>query len=206
MSRPSDQNHFPNQTKTNQTDSSAITSEPTIPGAELLGQSTEYASHYDPTLLKQISRLTLRDQLTNTAHEIAQYGFDFWNAYEFSWLNRVGIPQVGLLTLQVPSNSPCLFESKSAKLYLGAFHATQFDSEEAVTDVLSRDLSAIAEAPVTVSLSSLREDARRSIRSLEGICLDALQIDAPNYHFNPAAHQQLLQRPVDSGGTSPQSS
>ena len=45
-------------------------------------------------------------------------GVDLWTAYELSWLDARGKPQVAIATFAVPAESPRLVESKSVKLYL----------------------------------------------------------------------------------------
>ena len=47
-------------------------------------------------------------------------GHDRWHAYELSWLDPRGKPQVATATLLVPAESPNLVESKSLKLYLNS--------------------------------------------------------------------------------------
>ena len=69
-------------------------------------------------LLFPIERKTARDAIGIGAR-LPFFGTDIWNAYELSWLNRRGKPQIAVATFFVPADSPNIVESKSFKLYLG---------------------------------------------------------------------------------------
>ncbi|NBX49120.1 NADPH-dependent 7-cyano-7-deazaguanine reductase QueF [bacterium] len=76
----------------------------------------------DPSLLVGVPRV-----LNRTAYEIDEEnlpfeGRDMWNCYEFSTLTDNGFPVSGLLRVAYPSNSTCIVESKSLKLYLNSFN------------------------------------------------------------------------------------
>ena len=76
----------------------------------------------DPSLLVGVPRV-----LNRTAYEIDEenlpfYGKDTWNCYEFSTLTDNGFPVSGLLRIVYPSDSTCIVESKSLKLYLNSFN------------------------------------------------------------------------------------
>ena len=79
-------------------------------------------------------------------------GADLWTAYEMSWLDPGGKPQVAIATFAVPAESPRIVESKSVKLYLTAFNQTRFASAAAVAATIERDLGAAAGAPIGVTL------------------------------------------------------
>jgi 7-cyano-7-deazaguanine reductase len=59
-----------------------------------------------------------------------------WTAFELSWLNARGKPQVALAHITVPCETPHIIESKSFKLYLNSFNNTRFESADAVRDRL----------------------------------------------------------------------
>ena len=76
----------------------------------------------DPSLLVGVPRV-----LNRTAYEIDEenlpfYGKDTWNCYEFSTLTNNGFPVSGLLRIVYSSDSICIVESKSLKLYLNSFN------------------------------------------------------------------------------------
>ena len=134
-----------------------------------LGRAVDYPRHYDPSLLFAIARDAGRSALA-LASPLPFIGFDRWHAYELSWLNPRGKPQVAMATITVPADSPCLVESKSLKLYLNSFNATGFDRPEAVLTRMMDDLSQVAGAAVDVAFglpSPTSGDDARSIDDLD---------------------------------------
>lgn len=141
-----------------------------------LGQSTGYASTYDASLLCAIPRALQRDDLDLNGR--VMHGADVWRAYEVSWLNVSGLPQVGVGQCVVPSDSPMLIESKSMKLYINAFNQSHFDSRDDVAAAIAKDFSGCAQAEVTWRWLSADELA---CGALEGVCLDALSLAVDVY-------------------------
>ena len=68
------------------------------------------------------------------------FGYDEWTAYEVSWLNNNGLPQVAIARFFIDCRSECIIESKSFKLYLNSFNQTKFDSWDEVEGVLTSDV------------------------------------------------------------------
>ena len=118
-----------------------------------LGKAVVYTEQYDPTLLFPIERKSAREAIGIGAR-LPFFGTDIWNAYELSWLNRRGKPQIAVATFFVPADSPNIVESKSFKLYLGSFAQTAFDSIDDVRAAIKRDVSAICGANVSVHLAA----------------------------------------------------
>lgn len=94
----------------------------------------------DPSLLVGVPRV-----LNRTAYEIDEdnlpfYGKDTWNCYEFSTLTDNGFPVSGLLRIVYPSDSKCIVESKSLKLYLNSFNMMKNGAtvDEVIANVESR--------------------------------------------------------------------
>src|SRR5690242_21854477 len=108
-----------------------------------LGKTTSYAEHYDPSLLFPIPRADKRAEL-DIGTALPFHGVDIWNAYELSWLDARGKPQVALAEFRVPADSPNIIESKSFKLYLNGFSQERVDTAT-LRDTLARDLSARSE-------------------------------------------------------------
>lgn len=154
--------------------------------ASPLGKATEYQSHYAPELLYPIPRQLKRSELGITDANLPFVGEDLWNAYELSWLNPKGKPVVAVGTFRVPANSPNLIESKSFKLYLNSFNQSSFDHIAAVSETMSRDLSAAAGSPVVVALEPLSTSPVASIGTPVGILLDELDITCDRYQPEPA--------------------
>jgi len=166
-----------------------------LPQASPLGKPTAYQSDYAPSLLFPIPRQPKRDEI-GIAGTLPFFGVDIWNAYELSWLNLRGKPQVAIATFTVPADSPNIIESKSFKLYLNSFNQTRLASPEALSELLRADLSAGFDAPVQVKLTL--PDAFSGLRmgELEGLLLDRLEIDIDDYTPAPslltANHQEAM--------------
>lgn len=153
--------------------------------ASPLGQTTEYANQYAPGLLYALPRPVV---------SVLLHGVDIWNAYEISWLNSKGKPVVRLGEFRIPADSPCLIESKSFKLYLNSFNLTRFASEQQVVEVMTRDLSTAAGAAVSVRLLPVTDGLQP--QSLEGDCLDDLDIEVSHYQPAPDLLQVMAGQPV----------
>jgi len=148
-----------------------------------LGKTTEYISEYAPELLFPIARSEKRDELKS---EFLQFtGADIWNAYELSWLNNNGLPQVAIAEFSVPSNSSHIIESKSLKLYLNSFNQTKFEDQSQVISTIATDLSIAANAEVKVKLFKPDDDEYFGVKKLEGECLDLQSIEVNDYSYKP---------------------
>ncbi|AJX32097.1 NADPH-dependent 7-cyano-7-deazaguanine reductase QueF [Burkholderia oklahomensis] len=158
-----------------------------------LGKTTVYSGAYDASLLFPIPRAGAREQIGIGA-QLPFFGTDIWNAYELSWLNARGKPQVAIATFYVPAESPNIVESKSFKLYLGSFAQTAFESVDAVRDTLKRDVSAACGANVTARLSTPAEFRKLRMEELDGLSLDRLDLEADVYEPDPsfltASHEE----------------
>ena len=109
----------------------------------LLGKNTPVVDEYSPDLLFPIPRSQARDSLFGE-RPLPFHGVDIWHAYELSWLNEGGVPQVRVGRFAVPATSPNLVESKSFKLYLNSLNFTRFESEAAACRTIVSDVSAAA--------------------------------------------------------------
>ncbi len=151
-----------------------------------LGQQTTYAEKYDRTLLQPVPRRLNRDQLNITATQPFTIGADIWTAYEISWLNPKGVPQVAIADVSIDFRSENLIESKSFKLYLNSFNQTTFTDFADVQQTLQRDLQDCAQGKVKVRLNSLADYTAQPIVTLSGDCIDAQDIEVRDYAFNAA--------------------
>lgn len=149
-----------------------------------LGQKTSYASQYTPGLLQAVPRQLNRQELGIVAQQ-PFVGEDLWHAYELSWLNARGKPQVALARVRFAASTINLVESKSFKLYLNSLNQTRFDSHEAVQSALTQDLSTVAEGQVTVELIAPDDIHTLAASSLPGNCLDDLDIEISEYQLSP---------------------
>ena len=96
------------------------------PEQSQLGKSSAYIDQYDASLLFPIPRATKRAEIGLADKATPFFGADLWTAFELSWLNLRGKPQVALAHITVPCESPNIVESKSFKLYLNSFSNTRF--------------------------------------------------------------------------------
>ena len=154
-----------------------------------LGKPTRYVEQYDPAQLYPIARAPQRRQLGITGQP-PFFGADWWTAYELSWLNHRGKPQLAIAHVMVPCESTHIIESKSFKLYLNSFNGTAFDDAEAVRRTLQADLSAAAwsggpvGASVGVRLILPEAFDSQPVHELDGLNLDRLDLDCT--HTEPA--------------------
>jgi 7-cyano-7-deazaguanine reductase len=115
-----------------------------------LGREVAYPDRFDPGLLYPIPRRLARQALGLADAPLPFVGHDRWHAYELSWLDAAGVPQVATATLHVPADSPQLIESKSLKLYLNSCNAARFADAEQLRRQIETDLGAAAGAPVAL--------------------------------------------------------
>jgi 7-cyano-7-deazaguanine reductase len=149
-----------------------------------LGQPTRYENRYNSALLMPISRAIKRKEM-GISSLLPFAGVDMWNAYEISWLDPRGKPQIAIGEFHIPAVSPHFIESKSLKLYLGSFNQTHFDTEESVITTLVNDLSHAAQAKVTVKLFTPQNFSALAVNQWSGICLDDLPIITDIYSIHP---------------------
>lgn len=155
------------------------------PEASPLGKPSPYCSQYDASLLFPIARQGKREEL-GLCGTLPFFGVDIWNAYEVSWLNLRGKPEIAILTVTAPADSPNIVESKSFKLYLNSFNQTRLAGAEALLNLLRADLSAGFGAPVQVTLTPPSEFASIKMAQMDGLLLDRLDIEVDSYQPNPA--------------------
>src|SRR5205823_9484320 len=123
------------------------------PDQSPLGKTSAYQTEDAPELLFPIPRQQKRDEL-GLSGTLPFFGVDIWNAYELSWLNLRGKPQVAIATITAPADSPNIVESKSFKLYLNSFNQTRLANTEALLALLRDDLAAAFGAPVHITLTT----------------------------------------------------
>lgn len=154
------------------------------PDQSPLGKSSAYQSQYAPELLFPIARQQKRDEL-GLSGTLPFFGVDIWNAYELSWLNMRGKPQIAIATVTAPADSPNIIESKSFKLYLNSFNQTRLAGPDALLALLRDDLSNGFGAPVHVTLTHPEEFDGIRMGELEGTLLDRLDIEVDGYSPAP---------------------
>jgi len=144
-------------------------------GASPLGHAMTYVDGYDAALLFPVDRAPQRAGL-GLAFPLPFHGADLWTAYEMSWLDRAGKPQVAIATFAVPAESPRIVESKSVKLNLTAFNQTRFLSAAAVAGTIERDLGTATGVAIGVTLFPPEHLAMLPQGELAGECIDLLPL------------------------------
>ncbi|MDB5932384.1 MAG: cyclohydrolase [Polaromonas sp.] len=154
-----------------------------------LGKASAYADQYDASLLFPIPRLAKRAEIGVGGTPIF-FGADLWTAFELSWLNLRGKPQVALAHFTIPCETPNIIESKSFKLYLNSFNNSRFADASEVLARLRADISEAAwrGAPNASSVGArllLPEMFdREDVAELDGLSLDRLDVECTR--FTPA--------------------
>ena len=157
------------------------------PNQSQLGKASAYADQYDAALLFPIARASKRAEL-GIADAQPFFGADMWTAYELSWLNLRGKPQVALAHITVPCESPCIVESKSVKLYLNSFNNSRFVDAREVRERIRADISAATGAGIGagIGVKTIGPELfdREPVHEMDGLNLDRLDIEC--MHFTPA--------------------
>tara|TARA_A100001015_G_C15028858_1_gene731991 strand:+ start:1489 stop:2340 length:852 start_codon:yes stop_codon:yes gene_type:complete len=148
-----------------------------------LGKSSDYVTQYDPSLLFPLPRQLKRDEI-GVSMPLPFDGWDEWNAYEVSWLNLKGKPQVAIARFFIDSHSDCIIESKSFKLYLNSFNQTRFESLAKVQSLLQQDIENGVGGKVRCELLRLDEAIGLPLTVWQGECLDDLDIECTDYVVN----------------------
>ena len=157
-----------------------------VPEQSELGKASRYVDHYDASLLFPLPRADKRAEL-GLGEAMPFFGADIWTAYELSWLNARGKPQLALAHITVPCESPNIIESKSFKLYLNSFNNTVFADEQAVLACLREDLAQVlwrgASAPGSVGVRLLGPEwfDREPVHELDGLSLDRMDVECRRY-------------------------
>mgnify|MGYP000965004106 CR=1 FL=1 len=160
----------------------------TVEGSAL-GRATAYVDQYDSTLLYPIARAPQRERL-GIAGQPRFFGADWWTAYELSWLNARGKPQLAIAHILVPCESTHIVESKSFKLYLNSFSGTVFADAAEVRARIEADVSAAVwagdavRARAAVRLIDPEAFDREPIHEMDGVNLDRLDLECT--HDEPA--------------------
>ncbi len=150
-----------------------------------LGREVAYPPGYDPSVLFAMPRSPGREALDVRGAALPFSGYDRWHAYELSWLDPRGKPQVAAATITVPASSPNLIESKSLKLYLASFASHRMERLDALLTTIAADLSRTAGAAVTamhgVPISGACEVVAGTDVMPEAVTLDNAPIDIDDY-------------------------
>jgi 7-cyano-7-deazaguanine reductase len=160
------------------------------PEQSQLGKASAYIDHYDASLLFPIPRAGKRAEIGITS-AAPFFGADMWTAFELSWLNLRGKPQVALAHFTIPCESLNIIESKSFKLYLNSFNNTKFADFDTVKARLRADIFEAVwrtagepfAAPASIGVMLLGPEMfdREPVHELDGLNLDRLDIECTQY-------------------------
>ncbi|MGH6639952.1 MAG: NADPH-dependent 7-cyano-7-deazaguanine reductase QueF [Polaromonas sp.] len=156
------------------------------PEQSQLGKASAYVDQYDASLLFPIARAGKRAEIGVTGTP-PFFGADLWTAFELSWLNLRGKPQVALAHFIVPCETPNIVESKSFKLYLNSFNNTRFVDAAEVQARLKADIGeavwrgAPQASSVGVKLLLPELFDREPVHELDGLSLDRLDVECSRY-------------------------
>ena len=160
------------------------------PEQSQLGKASAYIDQYDASLLFPIPRAGKRAEI-GIAGAPPFLGADLWTAFELSWLNLRGKPQVALAHFVVPCESVNIVESKSFKLYLNSFNNTRFADAAEVQARLRADITeavwrgATVQSSVGVKLIAPEKFDMEPVHELDGLSLDRLDVECTQYQPEP---------------------
>ena len=117
-------------------------------------QSTPKLDSYSPDFLDSIPR--------HNQHLNKFFGLDYWNAYEFSYLNSKNLPVIEALEIKIPMHSAFTVESKSLKLYLASFYNKKFNNSTRAYKLIEGDLTKLLNSQVSVRKLNRFDDAPSS--------------------------------------------
>jgi 7-cyano-7-deazaguanine reductase len=179
------------------------------PEQSQLGRASAYADQYDAGLLFPIPRAAQRDAMGIASDRLPFFGADLWTAFELSWLNARGKPQLAIAHFTIPCETPNIIESKSFKLYLNSFNSTVFANLQAVRERLRTDLGEAVwrgsdrSAGIGVKLLAPEVFDQEPVYELDGLDLDRLDIECTQYQPAPELlSADLTQPPVTEALTS----
>jgi 7-cyano-7-deazaguanine reductase len=150
------------------------------PNASPLGKNSAYITSYDASLLFPIPRSAKRDEI-GVPKALPFHGYDTWNAFELSWLNNNGKPNVSIVRFDIPCTSTNIIESKSFKLYLNSFNDTKFNNVSDVHALLVKDISEATKSEVGVHISSVDELSSYNLNVFQAGLLDDLDVVCDTY-------------------------
>ena len=155
----------------------------TEPDQSPLGKPSAYADQYDASLLFAMPRAPKRAELGITGTP-PFFGADLWTAFELSWLNLRGKPQLALAHITVPCESPNIIESKSFKLYLNSFNNTRFLDAREVRERIRADIGAAVGVGIGIKTIGPELFDQEPVHEMDGLNLDRLDVEC--MHFTPA--------------------
>jgi 7-cyano-7-deazaguanine reductase len=153
------------------------------PDQSQLGKTSAYVDQYDASLLFAMPRAPKRAEI-GVDGTPPFFGADLWTAFELSWLNLRGKPQLALAHITVPCESPNIIESKSFKLYLNSFNNTRFLDAREVRERIRADIGAAVGVGIGIKTLGPELFDQEPVHEMDGLNLDRLDVEC--IHFTPA--------------------
>jgi 7-cyano-7-deazaguanine reductase len=166
------------------------------PEQSQLGKVSAYVDQYDASLLFPIPRAGKRAEI-GVISAAPFFGADMWTAFELSWLNLRGKPELALVHFTIPCESINIVESKSFKLYLNSFNNSRFADAAEVSARLRTDITeavwrgGVVQSSIGVKLITAELFDREPVHELDGLNLDRLDVECTQYHPAPELLQAL---------------
>ena len=166
-----------------------------------LGEKIIVPENYKPEILYPISRSTARSIL-GIDENLPMFGFDHWHAYELSWMNPRGKPQVAVAEFFFRADSENIVESKSLKLYLNSFNQEKIRDTVQLSSILRRDLSTASKSEVVVRVGDV-EDKLFGVKEVsQGRSIDGLELDIdcylPNSELLSVSDREMVEEDLSS--------
>ncbi len=146
----------------------------------LLGKVTAAPDAYAPDVLYPIPRAPGR-RAAGIDSESACFGVDLWHAYELSWLDEQGKPEVRVGRISIPADSPNMVESKSLKLYLNSLNNLRHGSADAVATRIRQDVGGVVGCEIGLELLPVTAPELCG-EPLSGDCIDHLGLRPDGLH------------------------
>lgn len=110
--------------------------------------------------LHPLSRARLRSAQRHGACAREMRGYDLWNDYEVAWLDMHDRPQIAVLELVIPCDSPFTLEMSDARRYFSALREHRFESTEALEAHVADEITRCLNAYVLVRATPVRQAVR----------------------------------------------
>ena len=145
-----------------------------------LGKISKYITKYNKSLLHPIARFKNRRKIGINL-KLPFTGYDILNAFEISWLNLNGKPEIAVAEIIINAKSPFLIESKSLKLYLNSLNSTKFSSCKNIENIIYKDLSEKTESIIDITLIRPHNFSFKTENNPIGTCIDNLDVKINEY-------------------------
>ncbi|VVE89567.1 hypothetical protein [Pandoraea bronchicola] len=96
----------------------------------------------------------------SSSQTVTPRGYDLWNHYEVAWLDMHERPQIAVVELVIPCDSPYTLEMSDAHRYFLTLRDQRFESTDALEAHVAGELSRCLQAYVLVRTTPVRQAVR----------------------------------------------